>query len=134
MKRFFTVSTIILGAVASILMALSPISASAATSGTANNWTTITHVGALARRIPAQPAAESDFYVGEALWVLYNNSPLRWCPSTNCGVIAYMPATTSLNPGGGWVTLVFPPTNGWCEVNWRNDIGYTGCWRLGVSV
>jgi hypothetical protein len=81
----------------------------------------------------AQPAAPG-LYVGEALWVLYNNSPLRYSPCDTCKVEVYMPATKSLGPGGGWVTLEWPDTNGWCEVNWRGNIGWTGCWRLGVLV
>jgi hypothetical protein len=74
------------------------------------------------------------FSPGEKLVVLYNNSPLRTCPSTSCGVIAYMPATTSLNPGGGWVTSLSyqSSSNPWCVINWRGDGGYTGCWRLGI--
>jgi hypothetical protein len=79
------------------------------------------------------PAA-SLFSPGEKLWVVYNNSPLRTCPSTSCGIIAYMPATTSLNPGGGWVTsLAYQnSSDAWCVINWRGDGGYTGCWRLAI--
>jgi hypothetical protein len=133
--KILAVFAITVGLAAGTLTALGPGTANAVTTDTGTNKAPIAGTGAKASGIPVtQPAAASGYYVGEALWVLYDHSPLRWCPSTSCGVIAYMPATTSLGPGGGWATLVFPPVNGWCEVNWRNDIGYTGCWRLGVLV
>ena len=73
-----------------------------------------------------------NFSSGEHLWVLYGNSPLRGCPSTNCGPITYMPATTSLNPGGGWVTSEANQnaSAAWCIINYRGITGWTGCWRL----
>ena len=91
---------------------------------------------AQARVTPAAQvaAASTLFSPGEILWVLYGNSPLRVCPGDNCAVITYMPATTSLNPGGGWVTseAYQNASNAWCVINYRNIIGWTGCWRLGI--
>jgi hypothetical protein len=80
------------------------------------------------------PAGTYLFSPGQKLWVLYGNSPLRACPGTNCVIITEMPATTSLNPGGGWVTsLAYQnSSNAWCVIDYKNIGGWTGCWRLGV--
>lgn len=100
----------------------------------------------LAVAVPAAQAGEAHqtraaaatylFSPGQKLWVVYNDSPLRVCPGEDCGIIVYMPATTSLNPGGGWVTsLVYQNAdNAWCLIDWRNIDGWTGCWRLAVPV
>lgn len=73
-----------------LLTTLGPGPANAATRGVASNAATTAWARAQTREIPsAQPAAAPDYYVGQALWVLYDQSPLRWCPSTSCGVIAY---------------------------------------------
>jgi hypothetical protein len=74
----------------------------------------------------------ATFSSGQHLRVLYGNSPLRGCPDTNCGAITYMPATTSYNPGGGWVTSEANQnaSNAWCIINYRGITGWTGCWRL----
>jgi hypothetical protein len=60
-------------------------------------------------------------------------NPLRNCPLTSCTVIAWMPASTGFNPGQGWVTSVIDQPwlrASWCEINWKQVIGWTGCWRL----
>lgn len=77
---------------------------------------------------------ESYFSAGEHLQVLYGNSPLRDCASTRCRVITYMPATRNFRRGGGWVTSEAHqnPNGAWCVINYRNTIGWTGCWRLSV--
>lgn len=73
-----------------------------------------------------------NFFSGEHLAVVYGNSPLRRCASTNCAVIVYMPVTKSFNPGGGWVTSEAnqSPGGAWCKINYRGNTGWTGCWRL----
>jgi hypothetical protein len=72
------------------------------------------------------------FSAGEHLRVLHGDSPLRGCSSTSCAPIAYMPATTSLNRGGGWVTSKATQSSdgAWCSINYRGVDGWTGCWRL----
>jgi hypothetical protein len=95
----------------------------------------ITVPTAQASAVPAAQCGEFNclyFTQGQVLWDLYNNSPLRACPATNCAVITYMPATTSLNPGGGWVTSEAYQNEGnpWCIINYRGISGWTGCWRL----
>jgi hypothetical protein len=76
-------------------------------------------------------AGTPSFTAGEKSSVIYNNSPLRTCADTSCTVLAYMPKTTSLQPGGGYVTFAKDQSGpNWCEINWRNIIGWTGCWRL----
>ena len=88
------------------------------------------------------PAAASEpsawLHAGEKMWIVYPNSPLRNCPQTDCTVMAWMPVSTSSNPGGGYVTSVInqPWAVGlgyapWCEINWKGIVGWTGCWRLG---
>jgi hypothetical protein len=95
-----------------------------------------------AAQASATPAAQCNpefdfecqvtFSAGEPLWVLYGNSPIRGCASTSCAPITYMPATTSLNPGGGWVTSEASQSSGkaWCHINYHGIDGWTGCWRL----
>lgn len=71
-------------------------------------------------------------YAGEKAWVIDNNAPLRTCESTTCGVIAYMPETTSEGPGGGYVTFVENQTSpNWCKINWKGYVGWAGCPHLG---
>lgn len=86
---------------------------------------------AMAGLLAAPAGASPLFWQGEKTMVMYNNSPLRTCASTGCGVLAYMPASTSLQPGGGYATFAKNQSGpNWCEINWRGIIGWTGCWRL----
>lgn len=73
-----------------------------------------------------------NFRHGEHLWALHKNSPLRDCASTSCRVIAHMPATRNLRPGGGWVTSKANQNANaaWCVINYRGTTDWTGCWRL----
>jgi hypothetical protein len=82
--------------------------------------------------LTAAPASAAPLFTqGEKTSVMYNNSPLRTCASTGCAVLAYMPKTTSLQPGGGYATFAKDQSGpNWCEINWRGIIGWTGCWRL----
>jgi hypothetical protein len=82
--------------------------------------------------LAAGPASAAPFFTqGEKTSVMYNNSPLRTCASTGCEVLAYMPKTTSLQPGGGYATFAKDQSGpNWCEINWRGIVGWTGCWRL----
>jgi hypothetical protein len=86
-------------------------------------------------RRPLAVRVQQDLFaaygVAEKTSVIYANSPLRACADTSCTVLAYMPKTTSLQPGGGYVTFAKDQSGpNWCEINWRNVIGWTGCWRL----
>jgi hypothetical protein len=125
MKRIFATLAITAGAAACTLTALVPGTASAAPQPQAH-------------AAPAARCGEFDFECpvyfsnGQKLWVLYGNSPLRGCASTSCAPITYMPATTSLNPGGGWVTseAYQNADNPWCLINYRSTEAWTGCWRL----
>lgn len=82
--------------------------------------------------LAAAPASAGPLFTqGEKTSIMYNNSPLRTCASTSCTVLAYMPTTTSLQPGGGYATFAKDQSGpNWCEINWRGIIGWTGCWRL----
>jgi hypothetical protein len=87
----------------------------------------------LAVGLAATPASAGTplFTAGEKAAVMYANSPLRACGDTSCTILAYMPQTTSLQPGGGYVTFAKDQSGpNWCEINWRGTIGWTGCWRL----
>lgn len=87
--------------------------------------------GLIVAGLAAAPASAGGwlFTAGEKAAVLYNNS--RSCADTSCTVLAYMPQTTSLNPGGGYVTFAKDQSGpNWCEINWRGTVGWTGCWRL----
>lgn len=86
----------------------------------------------IAAGLTAAPASAGPlFTAGEKAAVMYANSPLRTCADTSCTVLAYMPVTTSLQPGGGYVTFAKDQSGpNWCEINWRGVIGWTGCWRL----
>jgi hypothetical protein len=90
-------------------------------------------VSLLAAGMLAGPASASSwvFTAGEKTAITVNNSPLRNCADTSCTVLAYMPVTTSLQPGGGYATFA-KDQNGpnWCEINWKGIVGWTGCWRL----
>jgi hypothetical protein len=94
---------------------------------------TVGSVSLLAAGLLSAPASASGwvFTQGEKTSITVANSPLRTCDSTSCTVLAYMPVTTSLNPGGGYATFA-KDQNGpnWCEINWEGIIGWTGCWRL----
>lgn len=86
---------------------------------------------AMAGLFATSAGAASLFTQGEKTMVMYNNSPLRTCASTSCGVRAYMPKSTSLQPGGGYATFAKDQSGpNWCEINWRGIVGWTGCWRL----
>ncbi len=80
----------------------------------------------------AAPASAGPVFTqGEETAIMYDNSPLRTCDSTNCAVIVYMPKTTSLQPGGGYATFAKDQSGpNWCEINWKGIVGWTGCWRL----
>jgi hypothetical protein len=90
-------------------------------------------VSLIAAGLLAAPASAGGwlFTAGEKSSVMYANSPLRACGDTSCTILAYMPQTRSLQPGGGYVTFA-KNQNGpnWCEINWEGTIGWTGCWRL----
>jgi hypothetical protein len=89
--------------------------------------------GLIAAGLLAAPASAGTplFHAGEKSAVMYANSPLRSCGNTSCTVLAHMPRTTSLQPGGGYVTFAKNQSGpNWCEINWRGTIGWTGCWRL----
>ena len=89
-------------------------------------------VGLVLGGLAASPASAGPlFSQGEKASVLYANSPLRTCANTGCGVLAYMPKTRDLQPGGGYVTFAKDQSGpNWCEINWRGIVGWTGCWRL----
>ena len=97
-------------------------------------------IAAPAAQASTTPAGGCEFNIecpvtfssGQHLRVLYGNSPLRACHATSCRVIAYMPATKSLKPGGGWVTSKANQNagNAWCIIDYRGITGWTGCGRL----
>jgi hypothetical protein len=89
-------------------------------------------VSLIAAGLAAAPASAGPlFTAGEKAAVMYANSPLRTCGDTSCTILVYMPKTTSLQPGGGYVTFAKDQSGpNWCEINWRGTIGWTGCWRL----
>ena len=79
----------------------------------------------------ATASAAPLFTNGQKTAIMYDNSPLRTCGDTSCSVIASMPKTTSLQPGGGYATFAKDQSGpNWCEINWKGNIGWTGCWRL----
>jgi hypothetical protein len=87
-----------------------------------------------AARGPASPNAYYPLAAGEAMLVAYANSPLRSCPADSCSVIVYMPVSQGVYKGGGYVTSVIDQNwyNPYCEVNYKNIIGWVGCWRLAL--
>jgi hypothetical protein len=72
-------------------------------------------------------ASSLPFYVGEALTNVTHNAPLHDSPCDSCAVITTIPYF-------GWVTMgneyTGTGTSGFCKVNWRGQVGWTGCWRL----
>jgi hypothetical protein len=90
-------------------------------------------VGLIATGLTSAPANAGTplFTAGEKTAITVNNSPLRNCADTSCTVLAYMPVTTSLQPGGGYATFAKDQSGpNWCEINWKGTVGWTGCWRL----
>jgi hypothetical protein len=83
-------------------------------------------VTSLAVVAPAVSASAYTFGAGQHLEVLYNNSPLRSCNADFCLVMLWMPATTSMGPGGGWVTSEQnqSASNPYCLINYRGTIGW----------
>lgn len=92
--------------------------------------TSVTSAGASPSAPPGWMYAGQKALVGVGITGL---NPLRNAPCDNCTVEAWMPASTGVNPGQGYVTSVIAqPWAGapWCEINWKGLVGWTGCWRL----